>query len=131
EKTAREAVFLKEEFDNVEPVPGWKLRRVTIKERVRGAGRSSLLFWLVRPPYSPFGQKIPGRKGPNPGPMSDPPPGPPGVFVQYASETSLLDQQLAGFATERDAKIAQLESETQDALVALRWRLLWIGLGTF
>src|SRR4029077_5193124 len=44
--------------------------------------------------------------------------------------TSLMDKQLAAFQAEKDAKIAQQESETRDALVALRWRLLWICLGT-
>jgi heavy metal sensor kinase len=129
EKSVKRAEFLKEEFDNLEPVPGWKLRRVTIKDRVRPSLRL-MPPWLIRPPYSPFGPKNSGRKVPNSGPMAEPPPGPAVVFVQYASETSMMDQQLAGFAAERDAKIAQLESETQDALVALRWRLLWTCLGT-
>jgi heavy metal sensor kinase len=127
EGMARAAVFLKEEFDNVQPKAGWKLRRVTIKDRVTRGPRSSLPFWLRFAPFPPFGKNTGRQKGPPLEQLL----GPPVVFVQYASDTSMMDQQLRGFGAERDAKIAQLETETHDALAALRWRLLWICSGTF
>jgi signal transduction histidine kinase len=118
--------FLAEQFDDVEPNAGWKLRRVTIKAPIRFKS-FGFIAWGPSPQGKNSSQK---RDFIAKGPFRGPAPEPPAVFVQYASDTSLMDQQLAAFLADRDAKIAQQESETQDALVALRWRLLWTCLGT-
>jgi heavy metal sensor kinase len=124
-----------EHYDNIEPEPGWKLRRVTLKAsvpRIRPAG------------WQPWRFNIPGPKGTGPkgtagkGASQGPPPnnGPPGLdstflFIQYVSDTSLMEQKLAQFLNDRDVKFDQLADETRETLSSLRWRLLWIGLGTF
>jgi signal transduction histidine kinase len=129
------------QFDTVEPEPGWRLRRVTLKWP---PGRplllnSSLGFPIPRPPKGP-GKRDFAPKGPPPGsilePAFGPPPRPgnfefPVVFVQYAVETSLMEHKLDELLGERDAKFAQMEAETQDTLAGLRFHILWISLAMF
>jgi heavy metal sensor kinase len=105
-------------WDTVEPEPGWKLRRVTLKAQVR------------MPPFGPKGPGGKGPKGPNAGRMQGRPSGPV-IFVQYASELGPLESKLSEFRDKRDDALAEQASETHDTLVALRFRLLWICLATF
>lgn len=121
----------------VEPEPGWKLRIVTIKSPVRPLGNAPRL------PFPPprFRPKGPGKRDfaakSTPPKVDAPPPGPrpgferPTVIVQYASELAPMEKELADLSIRRDAKFAELESETHGALVALRWHILWIALATF
>lgn len=151
EEVRTKSDFLVEKFDTVEPAPGWKLRRVTLKAspQFRFRPSSMPIAWRFLTSgtkgFGPkgFGSKGPGTKGsgmkgPFPGPSDGPSPGlraggfePPVVFIQYASDTSLLDQKLEEFRTQRDAKFGQLESETRASLAGLQLRLLWICLATF
>ncbi len=122
------AELLTDYTDTIEPEPGWKLRRVTLKVQVARVRFSSSPFDKRGFPPAPKmgGQKGPGRPGPGPGGFDLPE-----VFVQYASETGLTDQKLAEFKEERDEQISQMVSETDAALSGLRLRLLWISLATF
>jgi len=130
EQTRHKADFFQEQYDDIEPEPGWKLRRVTLKANVH--------FSRLR--FLPFPLGFSPRPKNAKGPSSEPPPGPPPtrqrdfqppvVFVQYASETSLMNQKLNRFLTARDAKFAEQESETHEALAALRRHLLGIGLAS-
>jgi heavy metal sensor kinase len=133
------AEFLTEKFDDIEPEPGWKLRRVTLKNTVLRRVRSSAPHFL-RVPWAFVGKNF-GPKA-SKGPFAEPPPIAPGpgprqggflpvIFVQYASETAPMEQKLAEFRDKRDAEIAQMDRETHDALVALPLRILGIGLATF
>jgi heavy metal sensor kinase len=122
------ADFLEERFDTIEPVPGWKLRRVTLKAAVMTRFRPSSFPPAWR--NIAFNVKN-GPKGPKPqfaGPFDVPVPV---VFIQYASDMSLMEQKRGEFQTECDAKLARVESDTRAALAGLRLRLLWISLATF
>src|SRR5262249_39653086 len=55
----------------------------------------------------------------------------PTIFVQYASDTSVLATRLEELATQRDTRLEALERETRASLLDLRTRLFWICLGTF
>ncbi|HWY88943.1 MAG TPA: HAMP domain-containing sensor histidine kinase [Gemmataceae bacterium] len=126
-----------EHFETVEPEPGWKLRVVTLKGYMRP--RFGSLPFPDRPPFRAKNPNAKGPKSPDGEPSSRPPAGmfpgrnfpPPIVYVQYGSDTSVLDQKLMELRDERDAQLAQQEEETRAALLAMRLRLLWICLATF
>ena len=118
-----------ERYDTVELEPGTKVRRVTVK--AMAGFRLSAMPHAWR--FLLAGPKGYGGKGSPPQQRFGPPPefGYPTIFVQYASDTSLMDKKLSEFRTEQDTKLAQLETESHATLQNLRLRLLWICLLTF
>ncbi len=138
EEVRSKAAFLAEKFDTVEPEPGWKVRRVTLKAAIfLPRARSNLLPPAWR--FMTFGPKAFGPKPPFPGEVVPPPPPRPAnfepfvpvIFIQYASDTGLMEKKLGELHAERDMKFAQVESETHESLHALRLHLLGICLATF
>lgn len=116
-------------FDDLE-LEGRTLRRVTLRARVT---RTRIMA-------SPFSRFYPGpskTKGPGKGAFPAAPPRPsydhdaPAFFVQYASDTAHLEDQIQDFEEQRDARLAQSHEETRAALAHLRQRLFWISFCTF
>jgi heavy metal sensor kinase len=121
ETDIRRSIEFVEHFDNPEP----ELRRVTLKANVSRPRFNTL------PGPRPSFKKNSSAKGPPPGSFAGGNFPPPVVFIQYASDTSVLDQKLVELRDERDDQLAQQEEETRAALLAMRLRLLWICLATF
>ena len=116
-------------FDDLE-LEGRALRRVTLRARVT---RTRIMA-------SPFSRFFPGpakTKGPGKGAFPAAPPRPsydhdaPAFFVQYASDTAHLKDQIQDFEEQRDVRLAQSHEETRAALAHVRQRLFWISLFTF
>jgi heavy metal sensor kinase len=112
-------------FDDLE-LDGQPLRRVTLRARVT---RTRIMV-------SPFSRFFPtpgktkgqGPKGP-PRPSYDQ--NAPAFFIQYASDTAHLAEQIQDFQEQRDTRLAQSHEETQAAFAHLRQRLFWISCLTF
>jgi heavy metal sensor kinase len=135
EEVRKKAELYKGYFDDVVLEPGLKLRRVTLKAHVPRFRSTSLTFTWRLLPTEPKKGFFPRGKFPSP-----PPPPPrftgfeskvPVIFIQYASDAHLLDEQIQGFNKKKNEHIAALASETHQALVGLRLRLWWICLATF
>ncbi len=114
-----------EEYDDIE-LDGRKLRRVTLKTKIE--------FFFGGPYRKPGGKgQFNAKKAPAPPkqPGSGPTPFSTPFFIQYASDTANLGEQIREFAATRDARLAHSAEETQSALLHVRRRLLWISALTF
>jgi heavy metal sensor kinase len=121
-------------FETVERGPdGRAVRQVTLLaffKRGRPGGNNLAAPWIW------WQTKAPG-KGPvftkMDGPQSFP--GTPvfgtSIFVQYAIDLAPTEARLKQYAVERDQQLAQLASDTESQLDALRRQLLWIAIATF
>lgn len=119
-------------FDDLD-LEGRKLRRVTLRARVTRTRIMASPFssrFFSGPPKT----KGPGNKG---GPFPAAPPRPsydhdaPAFFIQYASDTAHVEEQILDFEEQRDIRLAQSHEETRAALAHLRQRLFWISCFTF
>jgi signal transduction histidine kinase len=150
----REAVLV-QRFDNI-TLPGTNtvLRRVTLKAPIARGIR----FHFGPPRFGRWGDrngrwddrernkeaertrekkwgngnrenKFPDGKRPPPPPNWAPPL--PSIYIQCACSPREYDKALTVHGNRRDQELAELDEETQTALVGLRTRLLTIGLITF
>ncbi|MCI0380826.1 MAG: ATP-binding protein [Gemmataceae bacterium] len=134
-ETREKAKPFVEYYDDLQLEPDLRLRRVTLKAQV-----PRYKHWPIPPEWNylltpPFG----GKKSSTP-PQPQPKgkiafgrwdPSAPAFFIQYASDTSLLDAKLDQFRAERDERLANLETDTIQALQLMRMRLFWICVITF
>jgi signal transduction histidine kinase len=130
-KKVRDNAESEPDFEEIEPEPNWKLVSVTFRAKVKKAPFTFMRPWA--PPIFPKkGGKGLEKGGKGPGGIRNlPSQVPPVAFIQYASETSQHDLWLSKFADDRDDKIATQKESTLAELNSLRWRLLWVCLGTF
>src|SRR5262245_8836610 len=113
----------REDFDEIE-LDGRSLRRVTVKTKVD-------FFFGGSRKLGGKGAATPKTKAPStskaplaPMPMSSP------FFIQYASETTHVDDQIREFEATRDARLVRSAEETQSSLLQVRRRLWWISVLT-
>jgi len=140
--SARDVDFFKESYDDVLLRPGVRLRMVTIK----GLPKFRPSVFPEPPPFRwpprQFGKTAPPdlrpRRG-NPGPdlrarRNNPDgfvgPGPM-VYIQCATGTGPHEAILTGYRDDLENELAKVNTESGDALAALRTRLLWISCITF
>jgi heavy metal sensor kinase len=118
--------------------PGVAVRCVTLKTRMvvrPQKGDQQVHFppwlWTWRPPAKAAAIV----KSVGPPPMSNAPsPGPEftqEILIQYAIDMAPTEARLQQSAEERDQQLAQIETETETQLFALRIRFLWIALLSF
>ncbi|MCI0680550.1 MAG: HAMP domain-containing histidine kinase [Gemmataceae bacterium] len=121
-----------EVFDDLE-LDGLKLRRVTLRARVTGTR-------VTFSPFSRFFAPSYKNRSTKQGAGRFPPPGTPPIsfdqnapvfFIQYASDTAHVNEQISQFEDQRDARLAESHDETLADLAHLRRRLFLIGCLTF
>lgn len=120
------------EFDNLELNPGVHIRRITLRMPVP----AYRLNWGSLPP--PRGGRT-GRGGgprPQPPPLTADRPRPsegrfPSFFIQCASETNVRDELIQQYDDKLQQDLDELDAASRKTLVALRRRLLVVGLLTF
>lgn len=112
---------LEGEFDDFQ-LDGRTMRRVTLKTS------TARPFFGIPFRNAGFAAKQKGTAKPSP----------PGngslgwtLFTQYASDTAQLAEQIRGFESARDARLARSAEETRTALADLRRRMFWISGLTF
>ena len=112
-----------EEYDDIN-LDGVQLRRVTLKT-------------VARFGFGPKGIPIKGQspKSKGDGGAKQPSPAPATLgswfFIQYASDTASVQEQIREFAATRDARLVRSAEETQNALRHVGRRLMWISVLTF
>lgn len=123
---------LKEHFDDLEVADLGRLRRVTLKTNVTRFGFGPKPHM---PPRSFARDRGPGFKAPPPPPQGNPGRMPPNLvrsaptfFIQYASDRTGMESQLADIRRERDRQVAKVAQDTHDQLNQLGSRLFWIGI---
>ena len=132
-------------FDDVQLAPDIKVRRVTLKLSVNSFRDSpwaiprlkpkfGKLLRMPEPPRTP-GSKDDWRRGtflPNWPGFDKIDMNPSAIYyIQYGSDTSLLQDQIRDLDEARERQIVDLREQTQEELAGLRMRLFWIGLATF
>jgi heavy metal sensor kinase len=113
----------KDHYDNLKLQSGVQVRRVTLKVPV------SSIRVSFRPPGGPGALPPRLRRAQATPPESFAHPVP-AFFIQYAIDTSKLDESLRNSQKALDDDFARLKTGTRDDLVALREILLYIGLAT-
>lgn len=130
-----------EYFDNLEPKPGLNLRRVTVMEPVTKFRSMDLPQEWQYLRYSPRPRGKPAERSEAKGqkdtpkeivrPASREVTIAPVIYIQYASDTEVLERRIQDLKDERDRKLASVAEETREARIALRNRFLWICLAAF
>lgn len=110
-------------FDDVDVAKLGKVRRVVYRTYLstRGFGGGG-----VRPNPGPQ-PNPPGGRGPNQGPRDGLPP----VFVQYAQDLKVLEDQQSSLDAKRDEQIQRIDDETREGQSRLRGRVAGIAGLTF
>lgn len=119
-------------WDNVELSAGKNVRRVTLKAHVPRFRASSLSFsWRLVTPETKKGFFNRSRASFPMQRFSGYETIVPLIFVQYASDTNVLENRLAEFQAERDQRLVELRQSTQTALREMHIRLWLLSLATF
>jgi signal transduction histidine kinase len=123
------AELFQEEFDNVE-LDGRILRRVTLKMPVAASRMVGSPFarssWFPSP-KSKGTPKMSSNSAPRP--VIDQ--STPLLFIQYASDTAQIEEDIRAMERDRDERLAQLQQETRASLAHLGKRFFLIGIFTF
>ncbi len=115
------------EFDDTRLGPDLQVRRVMLKAPAAARYIPLSSRYLFAPP--PRGGRGTERDR-DPYARSDPS-SRPGIFIQYAAETTRRDETLALFKSNLDQDLARLDQETEASLRGLTRHLLAINGGTF